>query len=121
MELASSRCSASRTWRMTRRDAAGMVALIIVRSGREQIEVGDERLILGPGDAALWDPHEPTRFEVVEPVTKLNLLCPRDVASSLAAGRRKPGRFREGPIHIDAVVCGGCWRSREWTCTTPAG
>lgn len=89
VELTSSRCSASRTRRMARRDTADMLALIIVRSGRERISVGDEQLALGPGDAAVWDLREPARFEVLEPVEKWNLLIPREVAASVVGPRER--------------------------------
>lgn len=56
----------------------GWAGLLVVGSGRERVRQAGHEIVVGPGDAIVWDGDQPAEFEVLEPLRKRTLLLPRD-------------------------------------------
>jgi AraC-like DNA-binding protein len=72
--------------RRTRRQVAAntrdVVGLHFIKSGRQAVSLGDGRVILGPGDAMIWDGSATGEYEILEPLEKTTLIIPRYVAAT---------------------------------------
>jgi AraC-like DNA-binding protein len=55
----------------------------VVCKGVELVREGDREIALTAGDVVLWDGHEPTEVEIVEPFYKRTLLFPRQLVLSV--------------------------------------
>lgn len=77
MDCTTGACSGRRDRAELACDDGELVGLLIVRRGQEHVEHGDERLVLRPGHALLWDSTRPLRFVVPQPLVKQTLLVPR--------------------------------------------
>jgi AraC-like DNA-binding protein len=86
------------------------VGLLLVRSGREDLEFGPERMVVRAGDAVLWDSRLPTRFRVPDLLVKRTLLVPLgrlpDLAERPLAGTRLAPTMATALLlaHLDTVA-----------------
>jgi AraC-like DNA-binding protein len=75
-----------------------------VCKGIETVREGSRVLALSPGDVVLWDGHQPTDVEIVEPFHKRTLLFPRErvlaVSPRLAELRALPPLDGSGPARL---------------------
>ncbi|WNV74133.1 helix-turn-helix domain-containing protein [Geodermatophilus sp. DSM 44513] len=69
-------CSGSRGRAQLAATDADLVGVLFVREGTEHIEVGDARVVVGPGAALLWRADQPVRFRVPGRLHKWTLLVP---------------------------------------------
>ena len=59
-----------------------VVGLHFLQAGRQAVEIAGEKVVLGPGDAMLWDGSATGEYEILEPVHKKTLIIPRSVAAT---------------------------------------
>lgn len=83
IRIAATECTA-RTSRQDFDDS--YIALILVRSGGENVAYGDDRFRLSTGDAAIWDPRRATTFDVDRSISKSNLVIPRALLRTIGVG-----------------------------------
>jgi AraC-like DNA-binding protein len=81
-----------------------IVGFQFVCKGVETVREGARVLALTPGDVVMWDGHQPTDVEIVEPFHKRTLLFPRDrvlaVCPRLADLRALPPLAGSGPARL---------------------
>jgi AraC family transcriptional activator of tynA and feaB len=87
-------CSGSRGRPQLAATDDDVVGVLFVRSGLEQVEVGGERVTLGPGSALLWRADEPARFRVPGRLHKWTLLVPSSRLPGARSGVLDPGATR---------------------------
>jgi AraC-like DNA-binding protein len=71
-----------RTHRQVAENTRDVVGLHFLQSGRQAVEIAGERIVLGPGDAMLWDGSATGSYEILEPLHKKTLIIPRSVAAT---------------------------------------
>ncbi len=71
----------------------GLAGVLVVSSGREYVSQGGHEIIVGPGDALVWDGDRPAEFQVLEPLRKRSLLLPRSQVIGLGGSV---------PVHVPA-------------------
>jgi AraC-like DNA-binding protein len=71
-----------RTHRQVSANTRDVVGLHFVESGRQAVEIGGQRVILGAGDAMIWDGETTGEYEILEPLTKRTLIVPRAMAAT---------------------------------------
>jgi hypothetical protein len=84
-----------RTNRQVSENTRDVVGLHFLRSGRQAVEIDGEGVILGPGDAMIWDGSSTGGYEILEPLQKTTLILPRSVAATGVA--ELPANLRAGP------------------------
>ncbi|NMO50029.1 helix-turn-helix domain-containing protein [Actinoplanes sp. TBRC 11911] len=72
-----------RTWRHVAANSHDVVGLHFVRTGKLAAELDGERVLLGPGDALIWDGATTGRYEILEPLVKTTLIVPRSLAATV--------------------------------------
>ena len=77
-----------RTRRQVSANTRDVIGLHFVESGRQAVGLGDQRVILGPGDAMIWDGAATGEYEILEPLTKKTLIVPRAVAATVLPSYR---------------------------------
>ena len=77
-----------RTRRQLCSHARDVVGLHFVVSGRQTVEVDGQRLVLGPGDAMIWDGAVTGEYEILEPLRKTTLIIPRATAATVLPNHR---------------------------------
>jgi AraC-like DNA-binding protein len=77
-----------RTRRQVSANTRDVIGLHFVESGRQAVGLGDQRVILGPGDAMIWDGAATGEYEILEPLTKKTLIVPRAVAAAVLPSYR---------------------------------
>jgi AraC family transcriptional activator of tynA and feaB len=70
-----------RTGRQVSQNTRDVVGLHFLLSGRQAVEIDGERVLLGPGDAMIWDGSSTGAYEILEPLHKRTLILPRSVAA----------------------------------------
>jgi AraC-like DNA-binding protein len=79
--------------RRTRRQVAAntrdVIGLHFIESGRQAVGLDDERVILAPGDAMIWDGAATGDYEILEPLTKTTLIVPRSLAATALPSYRR--------------------------------
>ena len=87
------------------------VGVLFVRSGKEEVEAGGERLLLRPGAALLWHSDEQLRFRVPGRLHKWSLFVPR---ARLPAGGLTGGRMLDPTaVGLLTALLGTTIRSAE--------
>jgi len=71
-----------RTHRQVSSNTRDVIGLHFVESGKQAVEIGGQRVILGAGDAMIWDGEATGEYEILEPLTKKTLIVPRAVAAA---------------------------------------
>jgi AraC family transcriptional activator of tynA and feaB len=71
-----------RTSRQVSENTRDVVGLHFLLSGRQAVEIDGERVVLGPGDAMIWDGSSTGGYEILEPLQKRTLILPRSVAAT---------------------------------------
>jgi AraC-like DNA-binding protein len=71
-----------RTNRQVSENTRDVVGLHFLHSGRQAVEIAGDRVILGPGDAMIWDGSATGGYEILEPLRKTTLILPRSVAAT---------------------------------------
>lgn len=71
-----------RTRRVVSSNTRDVIGLHFIRSGRQSVEHAGQRVLLGPGDAMMWDGGATGEYEVLEPLEKVTLIVPRSVAAT---------------------------------------
>jgi AraC-like DNA-binding protein len=71
-----------RTGRQVSANTRDVIGLHFVESGSQAVGLGDQRVILGPGDAMIWDGAATGEYEILAPLTKKTLIIPRAVAAT---------------------------------------
>ena len=82
-------CSGHRGRRQLAATEEAVVGVLFVRRGEEQVEVGEERIVLRPGAALLWRSDEPVRFRVPGRLRKWTLFVPETRLPAAAVGRSR--------------------------------
>ncbi|GAA1227475.1 helix-turn-helix domain-containing protein [Pseudonocardia alaniniphila] len=78
-----------RTRRQVTANTRDVVGLHFIESGRQAVESDDERVVLGPGDAMIWDGAATGDYEILEPLTKTTLIVPRSLAATALPSYRR--------------------------------
>jgi AraC family transcriptional activator of tynA and feaB len=78
-----------RTSRQVSQNTRDVVGLHFLLSGRQAVEIDGERVILGPGDAMIWDGSSTGGYEILEPLHKRTLILPRSVAATALPNYRQ--------------------------------
>jgi AraC-like DNA-binding protein len=71
-----------RTRRAVSSNTRDVIGLHFIRSGRQAVDLDGQRVLLGPGDAMMWDGAATGEYEILEPLEKVTLIVPRDVAAT---------------------------------------
>jgi AraC-like DNA-binding protein len=71
-----------RTRRVVSSNTRDVIGLHFIRSGRQSVGLDGQRVLLGPGDAMMWDGAATGEYEVLEPLEKVTLIVPRAVAAT---------------------------------------
>jgi AraC family transcriptional activator of tynA and feaB len=77
-----------RTHRQVSANTRDVIGLHFIQSGKQAVDLGDERVILEPGDAMIWDGAATGEYEILEPLTKKTLIVPRTVAATVLPSYR---------------------------------
>lgn len=77
-----------RTRRQVSANTRDVIGLHFINSGRQAVELHDRRVILGPGDAMIWDGAATGSYEILEPLKKTTLIVPRAVAATVLPSYR---------------------------------
>ncbi|TCC50399.1 helix-turn-helix domain-containing protein [Kribbella pittospori] len=78
-----------RTRRQVTANTRDVIGLHFIESGRQAVDLDGERVVLGPGDAMIWDGAATGGYEILEPLTKTTLIVPRSVAATALPGYRR--------------------------------
>ena len=62
--------SGRRTRRQVSANTRDVIGIHFVESGRQAVGLGDDRVLLGPGDAMMWDGAATGEYEILEPLSK---------------------------------------------------
>lgn len=71
-----------RTRRQVTANTRDVIGLHFIESGRQAVSLDDERVVLAPGDAMIWDGAATGDYEILEPLTKTTLIIPRSLAAT---------------------------------------
>src|SRR5262249_7333012 len=71
-----------RTRRAVSSNTRDVIGLHFIRSGRQSVGLDGQRVVLGPGDAMMWDGAATGEYEILEPLKKVTLIVPRAVAAT---------------------------------------
>jgi AraC-like DNA-binding protein len=71
-----------RTGRQVSENTRDVVGLHFLETGRQAVEIAGDTIVLGPGDAMLWDGSATGGYEILEPLRKKTLIMPRSVAAT---------------------------------------
>ena len=106
-------CGGRRLRSDVRRTEGDYIGVLVVVAGREVVSDGDDQVVLGPGEAAMWRSDRPLRFDVLDPLHKRTLLIPlarfRDVVPrpDVAAARLLPATpSRDLLVHYLGLLAG---------------
>jgi AraC family transcriptional activator of tynA and feaB len=98
--------------------------LLLICQGHEEVEVGSQSALLGPGNILLWDSTIPIRFKLHSPIRKITVLVPQSkMRDALPQTRRLVGKaidWRRGlgavaASHITALGSQACYIERDQT------
>jgi AraC-like DNA-binding protein len=78
-----------RTRRQVVANTRDVIGLHFIESGRQAVELEGERVVLGPGDAMIWDGAATGDYEILEPLTKTTLIVPRALAATALPSYRR--------------------------------
>lgn len=77
-----------RTRRQVNANTRDVIGLHFINSGRQAVDLQGRRVILGPGDAMIWDGSATGGYEILEPLKKTTLIVPRAVAATVLPSYR---------------------------------
>lgn len=77
-----------RTRRQVNANTRDVIGLHFISSGRQAVDLQGRRVILGPGDAMIWDGSATGGYEILEPLKKTTLIVPRAVAATVLPSYR---------------------------------
>lgn len=77
-----------RTRRQVSANTRDVIGLHFINSGRQQVDLQGQRVLLGPGDAMIWDGAATGEYEILEPLKKTTLIVPRAVAATVLPSYR---------------------------------
>lgn len=69
-------CAAMRTRAHIKRDDQQLFTMQLLLAGRENFRIGDNKVVLSPGDILLWNSTRPAEFDVVERIRKISVTMP---------------------------------------------
>lgn len=69
-------CAAVRTSAHVQSDDQDLFTIQLLLAGRENFRIGDNKVVLAPGDIMLWSSTRPAEFEVVERIRKISVRMP---------------------------------------------
>ncbi len=115
-------CSGFRGSREIAGSNEAFYGLLLICQGHEEVEVGPQSALLGPGNILLWDSTIPIRFKLHSPVHKITLLVPQSrMRDALPQTRRLVGKaidWRRGlgavaASHLTALGSQACYIEQE--------
>jgi AraC family transcriptional activator of tynA and feaB len=77
-----------RTRRQVNANTRDVIGLHFINSGRQAVDLHDQRVLLAPGDAMIWDGAATGDYEILEPLKKTTLIVPRTVAATVLPNYR---------------------------------
>lgn len=98
-------CSGFRGGREIASSAEAYYGLLLIYQGHEEVEVGSQSALLGPGNILLWDSTMPIRFKLHSPVHKITVLVPQSrMRDALPQTRRLVGKAIDWRRGLGAVA-----------------